>query len=174
MDAYYFRKEAELGSASSTSAGSSSSSSTTEPAEASDGPKPNFSGVWKRVKLENYENFLAVQGASYVQRKLACSITMVHTVTMDDALTVFRLQEKGGPIDTDKLYVIGGPELATSTAKTTFLDKVSWHGNKLMMRKLRTPEENYELIVLRWLENNGKTMMTVSNLAIMCDTMSSI
>jgi hypothetical protein len=55
----------------------------------------NMTGVWKRVKLDNYENFLAAQGASYVQRKLAMSISMTHTITMDDACTVIRLQEKG-------------------------------------------------------------------------------
>jgi hypothetical protein len=34
----------------------------------------------------------AEQGLAYVQRKLALSMVMVHTITQDDDLTVFRLQ----------------------------------------------------------------------------------
>jgi hypothetical protein len=34
----------------------------------------------------------AEQGLAYVQRKLALSMVMVHTITQDDGLTVFRLQ----------------------------------------------------------------------------------
>eukprot|EP00981_Chlorochromonas_danica_P003816 scaffold725_cov162-Ochromonas_danica.AAC.2 len=124
------------------------------------GERMDLSGVWKRVKLENYENFLAVQGASYVQRKLASSISMVHTITMSQDLSVFRLQEKGGPIDSDVTYLLDGTEIATATAKNTFLDQARWKGSRLVIRKLKTPEENYELIVSRWLINNGKTLKT--------------
>ena len=35
---------------------------------------------------------IAAQGASYVQRKLASSMTMIHTITMDPELTVIRIQ----------------------------------------------------------------------------------
>lgn len=122
------------------------------------GTKANFSGVWKRVKLDNYENLLAAQGASYVQRKLAGSITMIHTITMDDALTVFRLQEKGGPIDNDNTYQLDGTALETVTSKVPFRDTVVWKGGRLVMTKVKLPEQNYQLEVSRWLEAGGKVM----------------
>jgi hypothetical protein len=123
--------------------------------------KSDFSGVWKRVKLVNYENLMAAQGAGYVQRKLAASIAMTHTITMDKALTAFRLQEKGGPLDTDNLYSIDGPELSTTTLKKNFLDKATWDGAKLKIRKLNMPEQNSELVIYRELEDGGKTLKLV-------------
>lgn len=56
------------------------------------GQRVDMSGVWKRVKLENYENFIAAQGATFLQRKLASSIQMIHTITMSEDCAVVRLQ----------------------------------------------------------------------------------
>lgn len=125
--------------------------------------KQDLSGVWKRVRTINYEEVLAAQGAGFVQRKLGASISMVHTITMDADLKSFRLQEKAGPIDTDNTYTIDGPELPTITVKTRFLDKVSWTDDgKLRIRKLKSPEQNYELVIYRWLEIGGKSLVVVS------------
>ena len=71
--------------------------------------------MWKRVRLVNYENFIGVQGAGFVQRRLAASMAMTHTISMDPDLTAFRLMEKGGPLDTDNTYQVGGPEITTKT-----------------------------------------------------------
>jgi hypothetical protein len=57
----------------------------------------DLSGVWKRVKVENYENFLGAQGATFVQRKLASSLPLVHTFSFSKDLMAFNLVEKGTP-----------------------------------------------------------------------------
>jgi hypothetical protein len=95
---------------------------------------------------------MAAQGAGYVQRKLASSIAMVHTITMDAERSMFRLQEKGGPVETDNLYPTDGSEQATVTLKAQFLDSARWDGARLLLRKVRLPERNYELVVHREFE----------------------
>ena len=102
-----------------------------------------------------------------MQRKLAASIQMTHTITMDFAQKTFRLQEKGGPVDSDTTYVIDGPEMTTLTMKTQFVDKVSWTDDgKIKIRKLKLPEQNYELVLVRSLEDDKKgghpTLVVVS------------
>lgn len=92
----------------------------------------DLSGVWKRTKCVNYENFVGAQGAGYVQRKLAASVAMVHTITMDSALTVFRLQERGGPIDSDISYPIDNSEMKTVTLKKEFIDRVFYDENNVL------------------------------------------
>jgi hypothetical protein len=53
----------------------------------------DFSGLWKRVKATNFEDIVGAQGASYVQRKLAASLTVMHTITMNPpTLDMLRLQ----------------------------------------------------------------------------------
>jgi len=43
----------------------------------------------------------------FLQRKLAVSVSMQHTITMDPTLSAVRIQEKAGPMDTDYSLVIG-------------------------------------------------------------------
>ena len=45
--------------------------------------------------------------------------------------------------------------------QTEFLDAVSWEEGRLKLRKLRLPEQNYELIIYRELEDGGKTLKVV-------------
>jgi hypothetical protein len=122
-------------------------------------PRANFSGVWKRGKLVNFEEFAAAQGASYVQRKLASSMTMTHTITMDPALTVMRLQEKGGPISNDALLVIGGEGVEVSLGPKTYLDRAVWDSpDVLRVTRLILPDRDHELIMVRRLESNGQVI----------------
>ncbi len=121
-----------------------------------------LSGAWKRVKVENYENFLGAQGANFMQRKLASSLPLVHTFTMSKDLMVFNLTEKGGPIDSNSDFVVGGPAVTTQLAKTQFEDTVTWEDGKLKVVKLKLPEKTYELVTYRWLEDNGNTIHCVS------------
>lgn len=122
-------------------------------------PRANFSGVWKRGKLVNFEEFAAAQGASYVQRKLASSMTMMHTITMDDALTVIRIQEKGGPISTDALLVIGGEGVEVHMGPKTYLDTAVWESpDVLRVTRLFIPDKDHELTMVRRLENNGQVI----------------
>ena len=56
----------------------------------------DFSGIWKRVKTINFDNIVGAQGASYVQKKLAASITITHTITMNPPhCDTIRLQVSG-------------------------------------------------------------------------------
>lgn len=122
-------------------------------------PRANFSGVWKRGKLVNFEEFAGAQGASFVQRKLASSITMTHTITMDPELTVVRIQEKGGPLNTDALLVIGGDGAEVSVGPKTYLDTVIWETpDVLRLTRLFLPDKDHELLMIRRLENNGQTI----------------
>eukprot|EP00604_Paraphysomonas_vestita_P000457 CAMPEP_0174826044 /NCGR_PEP_ID=MMETSP1107-20130205/43438_1 /TAXON_ID=36770 /ORGANISM="Paraphysomonas vestita, Strain GFlagA" /LENGTH=733 /DNA_ID=CAMNT_0016058409 /DNA_START=2773 /DNA_END=4974 /DNA_ORIENTATION=- len=122
-------------------------------------PKANFSGVWKRGKIVNFEEFAAAQGASYVQRKLASSMTMIHTITMDNELTVIRIQEKGGPITNDALLVIGGDSIEVPVGPKTYLDTATWDSpDVLRVVRLFLPDRDHELIMIRRLENDGKTI----------------
>jgi len=121
----------------------------------------DLSGVWKRVRTINYEAFLGAQGANFIKRKLGSSIPLTHTITMDAALTRFRLQEKGGPIDTDYTYTVEGKEKYTVfQAGTDFLDTVSWDKNVLSMRKLYQPTAAYELITHRHLDDANHLRVT--------------
>eukprot|EP01035_Chromulina_nebulosa_P019498 gene19498-25389_t len=126
-------------------------------------PRLNMSGVWKRTKCINYETFLGAQGAGYVQRRLAANISMIHTITMNDHLSVFRLQEKGGPIDSDINYEINGDEIKSLLVKKEFLDKCYWDSdNALTLKKVHIPERDYELVVKRYLEESGKVIRLVA------------
>jgi hypothetical protein len=65
----------------------------------------DLSGVWKRVKVENYENFLGAQGATFVQRKLASSLPLVHTFSFSKDLMAFNLVEKGNVVYVFSVYI---------------------------------------------------------------------
>lgn len=122
-------------------------------------PRANFSGIWKRGKLVNFEEFAAAQGASYVQRKLASSMTMIHTITMDPDLTVIRVQEKGGPINNDALLVIGGAGVEVPVGPKTYLDTAVWDSpDVLRVTRLFLPDKDHELTMIRRLENNGQVI----------------
>jgi hypothetical protein len=121
----------------------------------------DFSGAWKRVKVDNYENFLGAQGATFMQRKVGPSLPLTHTFTFSKDLNVFNLTEKGGPIDSNFSFTCGGPEVATTLAKSTFLDTCTWEDGKLCVRKVRTPDKSYEILTYRWLEDDGNTIHCV-------------
>ena len=94
--------------------------------------KTDLSGVWERVRTANFESYigncvqsstsrlfvLGAQGANFEQRKLAAQIPLTHTITMDPpALSLFRLQEKGGPLQSDWTYMIGADFVPSKVAR---------------------------------------------------------
>ena len=113
----------------------------------------DFSGVWKRDKCENIDAYVGAQGAGFMQRKLAASMvfkrmlifslivltilftvlnyyilyvyckSMVHTITMDPSLSVIRIQEKAGPIDTDYTLQVDSSPVQNTLMKRVFLDR---------------------------------------------------
>lgn len=119
----------------------------------------NFSGVWKRGKVVNFDDYAAAQGLPYVMRKITGSVQMVHTITMDKELTVCRVQEKGGPITTDIAMVIGGDAVEMVRNGKNYLCSATWHSpDVLQITELALPGKEYELIILCTLQNNGEVL----------------
>merc|ERR1719223_2000863 len=73
-------------------------------------------------------------------------------------LTAFRLQEKGGPLETDTTYTIGGPEIEATMMKNKYMDTVTWEANKLRVRRLKLPDKQEELIYERRLTPDGNAI----------------
>ena len=153
---------------------SNTSSTTAATVTATIGVKKDFSGVWKRVKTTNFEALLEAQGAGYVQRKVAVAAPLTHIITMDENLTVFRLQEKSGVLDTDNEYLLSktaAPIETVFSGGKKFLDSVEWgevvvdgvtYSPVIHIKKIQLPERNYELNVYRLLEDDGKTLKTIA------------
>jgi len=121
--------------------------------------KTDYSGVWKRTKVVNFEAFAAAQGAGYVQRKLAASIEMIVTITMDAPhCTTVRIQEDGGPIHSDNTMVIGGEPSEAPMGAKIYADRASWENGVLKLNKVFMPNKEYELEVYRHLEDNGQSI----------------
>ncbi len=117
-------------------------------------PRANFSGLWKRTKTVDYDKFLMAQGASWMKGRLASSIALEHTMTMDEGGRYFRLMEKGGPVNTDFTYTIDGVTVDdTIISDTKFKDCCSWDKNILLVVKKVQPKEDYELVVHRHLDD---------------------
>ena len=76
----------------------------------------------------NFESFIGAQGAGFVQRKLAASMNLVHTISMDSPLlSRFMLKEKGGPLDLTTTYTIGARDWQdTEIVKRKFKEKSYW------------------------------------------------
>jgi hypothetical protein len=123
------------------------------------GQPDDLSGVWKRVSTDNYDAFLAAQGVNYLKRRVALGLKMVHTITLDGPPPCrhFRLQENGGPVSTDTTYVMDAEPVKTTYVSAHFMDKCWWKGKKLMINK-RDVDNRYELVVGRWLSEEGRVM----------------
>jgi hypothetical protein len=118
--------------------------------------KANLSGAWKRTGTKDYDKFIMAQGGAWFKAKMAASIGLVHTITMDDDLTQFRLQEAGGPVNTDYTYACDGlTTYDTEISNTTFKDTVSWDNNVLLVHKLVQPKQDYELYIHRHLDDEN-------------------
>lgn len=130
--------------------------------------KSDFSGIWKRTSAANFEAFVGAQGAGYVQRKLAASMQLTHIITMNPPyFDKIRLQEKGGPLDLDSIYdaSLGGASAATpverSILKKKYWDTCYWEGNAIILKRVHELND-YELILKRYLEDDGNTIRLVS------------
>jgi hypothetical protein len=84
-----------------------------------------------------------------MQRKLAATMTLVHTITMDPpTLLAFRLQEKGGPINTDATLTIGADFTEVSLNGKKFMHRMYWADDALVMQR-RAEDGSFELIIVR-------------------------
>ena len=115
----------------------------------------SFSGVWKRYKTVDYDKFVMAQGAGWMKGRLAASIALEHIITMDDGGRFFRLMERGGPVKKDHTYTVDGVTVDdTVITEAKFKDKASWDGGALFIHKLIQPDEKYELLVHRYLDDD--------------------
>lgn len=122
----------------------------------------DFSGVWKRTNTVNFDAFVGAQGAGYVQRKLAASMALTHTITMDPPFySGVRIMKKGGPLDIDNSYAFGAEPKLTKIVKRTFYDTCYWEGEALVLRRLHE-DKSFELILKRYLEDDGNAIRLVS------------
>lgn len=113
-----------------------------------------FSGVWKRVRTVDYDKFIMAQGASWMKGRLAASISLEHTLTVDATGQLFRLMEKGGPVKTDHTYKVDGRTVdETEISGAIFKDTCSWDNGALFVHKMVQPKEEYELRVHRYCDD---------------------
>lgn len=77
------------------------------------------------------------------------------------AWSLLFFQEKGGPIDSDNTYTVGAAPVKTKTAPSEFNDTVFWADNKWVMRKVRLPKEEYEVLVYRSVIEEKKKLLLV-------------
>lgn len=119
----------------------------------------DLSGVWKRINTQNYGNFLKAQGTSAMARMFALKINMIHTITMDTGLTKMRLQQQGGPLDTDDMYTIdsAAEPVETIYLKKKFSDRCEWQGGELVMFKEHESKE-YTIEMRRWLSEDAQIL----------------
>lgn len=97
--------------------------------------RKDLSGIWVRSKTVNFDLFIGAQGAGYLQRKLAASMPITHTIAMDSSLRGFRLWEKGGPLDMDNSYTCGADYVTTQIVKNVYRDRVYWEGKDLVNQR---------------------------------------
>ena len=114
----------------------------------------DFSGVWYRTKSVNLEAVIGASGAGFLLRKIAASLPITHTITMNPPiLNTIRLQEKAGPIDFDNILTIDSTELKESIGNgKKMLQRIYWEGDSLILQRI-FPNENFEMIISRTLDD---------------------
>jgi hypothetical protein len=115
-------------------------------------PHPNFAGTWQRTKSENLEALVQVLGGSYIERKLAPSIPITHTINTDEATheeAIF-IHEKaaGGLLDTQSTVTIGGNESPVNSNKRDYMQRAYWQDDKLVIYRL-VKSGSHEMTIIR-------------------------
>ncbi len=126
--------------------------------------RKDLSGVWNRTKSVNFEAVIGATGAGFMQRKIAASMALCHTITLDKNLQAVRLQEKGGPINIDFSLTIGNPNAVpydNNGKKLTH--RAYWEGEALVMHRV-VLEGNYELINSRTLDESTDVKQLVCSI----------
>lgn len=119
--------------------------------------RPNLSGVWVRQRQVNIEAYVGVQGAGYLQKKLAANAPFTHIITTDNGACGylgFRLQEKAGPVDSDMTYVVFGPPVDSAIMERKFKDTVAWKGETLTVTRVHEAGD-FELSLSRRLDDTS-------------------
>lgn len=125
----------------------------------------DFSGVWYRTKSVNLEAVIGASGAGFLLRKIAASLPITHTITMNPPiLNTIRLQEKAGPVDFDNILTINSTELKETIGNgKKMLQRIYWEGDSLILQRI-FPNENFEMIISRTLDDrHGSDAINDSN-----------
>jgi hypothetical protein len=116
--------------------------------------RKDLSGVWNRTKSVNFEAVIGATGAGFMQRKIAASMALCHTITLDPTMQAMRMQEKGGPINIDFSLTIGATEpVPYDNNGKKLTHKAYWDGEALVMHRV-VLEGNYELVNKRILDES--------------------
>lgn len=114
----------------------------------------DFSGVWLRTRTENFEAFIAATGASFLQRKLAAQMSLVHTITMNAPhIKAVRLQEKGGPLNTDfTMTLYSDRDVAVMISGKRLLHRAWYSGPGTFVVSRRAEDGSFEHLLTRTLD----------------------
>lgn len=113
----------------------------------------DISGVWERVKSVNMESVLGATGAGFMARKMGASMALCHTITLNPPhFTALRLQEKGGPIDSDVTLTIGADLVDGVMTGKPVKQQAYWNdAGQLIFRRVLIGRDA-ELIMTRFIE----------------------
>lgn len=116
--------------------------------------RKDLSGVWNRTKSVNFEAVIGATGAGFMQRKIAASMALAHTITLDASMQAVRIQEKGGPINIDFTLTIGATEpVPYDNNGKKLAHKAYWDGEALVLHRI-VLDGNYELVNKRTLDES--------------------
>lgn len=97
-----------------------------------------------------------------MQRKLAASMALTHTITMDaPKLEAFALHEKGGPIDTNQTLTIGASFQPILINGKKFKQRAYWQKDALVFIR-RADDDSFDLIMSRTIDSTGDQMVLKS------------
>ena len=136
----------------------------TATANAGGAKRKDISGVWNRTKSVNFEAVIGATGAGFMQRKIAASMALCHTITLDANMQAMRMQEKGGPINIDFTLTIGAPDAEPYDNNGKKLaHKAYWEGEALVMHRI-VIDGNYELVNKRTLDESTDVKQLVCSI----------
>lgn len=92
--------------------------------EEANGQPIDLSGLYKLIKIENLDAFLAAQGVPWPLRKAAAKVMPIHEITHER--NNLRIRIDAGPIQTSTTYQINGGPVETVVRGRLFLDNVTY------------------------------------------------
>jgi hypothetical protein len=126
--------------------------------------RKDMSGVWNRTKSVNFEAVIGATGAGFMQRKIAASMSLAHTLTLDATMNAIRVQEKGGPINIDFTITIGATEAVPyDNAGKKLTHRAYWQDDALVLHRV-VVDGNYELVNKRVIDESTDVKQLVCSI----------